>query len=45
MGDGTLGLYETYVEWRLIAVVKRRIAFDPEVQLLLNVYNGPAKRT
>ena len=32
----------TYVAWRLRAVVKRRMAFDPELQLLLNVHNGPA---
>ena len=30
---------QTYVAWRLRAVVKRRMAFDPE--MLLNVYNGP----
>ena len=30
-----MGLYQAYVEWRLIAVVKRRMAFDPVVQLLL----------
>lgn len=33
---------QTYVAWRLRAVMKRRMAFDPELQLLLNVYNGPA---
>ena len=33
---------QTYVAWRLSAVVKRRMAFDPELQLLLNVYNGPS---
>ncbi|HET7273326.1 MAG TPA: hypothetical protein VFI90_19825 [Rubrobacter sp.] len=32
---------QTYVAWRLKAVLKRRMAFDPELQLLLNVYNGP----
>ena len=31
----------TYVAWRLRAVVKRRMAFDPDRQLLLNVYNDP----
>lgn len=31
-----------YVAWRLRAVMKRRLAFDSELQLLLNVYNGPA---
>ena len=35
MGDGILGLYLTYVAWRLRVVEKRRMAFDPEVQLLL----------
>jgi SAM-dependent methyltransferase len=33
--DGIFGLYQTYDAWRLRAVVKRRMAFDPEVQLLL----------
>jgi hypothetical protein len=32
---------QTYVAWKLRAVVKRRMAFDPELQLFLNVYNGP----
>jgi hypothetical protein len=32
---------QTYVAWRLRAVLERRMAFDPELQLLLNVYNGP----
>jgi Arrestin (or S-antigen), C-terminal domain len=32
---------QTYVAWRLRAVAKRRMGFDPELQLLLNVYNGP----
>lgn len=31
---------QTYVAWRLRAVVKRRMVFDPELHLLLNVYNG-----
>jgi hypothetical protein len=31
----------TYVSWTLRAVVNRRMAFDPEMQLWLNVYNGP----
>ena len=33
---------QSYVAWRLRAVMKRRLAFDSELQLLLNVYNGPA---
>lgn len=33
---------QTYVAWRLKAVLRRRLGFDPELQLLLNVYNGPA---
>ena len=33
---------QSYVAWMLRAVVKRRMAFDPELQLLLNVYNGPS---
>lgn len=33
---------QTYVAWKLRAVVKRRMAFDPEAELLLNVYNGPS---
>lgn len=32
---------QTYVAWRLKATLKRRMAFDPDLQLLLNVYNGP----
>lgn len=32
---------QTYVAWRLRATLKRRLGFDPELQLLLNVYNGP----
>lgn len=32
---------QTYVAWRLKALVNRRMAFDPELQRLLNVYNGP----
>jgi hypothetical protein len=32
---------QTYVAWRLRTVMKRRMAFDPELQLMLNVYNGP----
>jgi Arrestin (or S-antigen), C-terminal domain len=31
----------THVSWTLRAVVNRRMAFDPEMQLWLNVYNGP----
>ena len=33
---------QTYVAWSLRAVVKRGMAFDPEAQLLLSVYNGPS---
>lgn len=29
------------VGWWLRATVERRMAFDPELQQLLNVYNGP----
>jgi hypothetical protein len=32
---------QTYVEWRLRAVVNRAMAFDSELQQQLNVYNGP----
>ncbi len=32
---------QTYVAWRLRAVAKRRMGFDPKLQLLLNAYNGP----
>jgi hypothetical protein len=32
---------QTYVAWRFRAILKCRIAFDPELQLLLNVYNEP----
>ncbi len=32
---------QTYADWRLRAVLKRRLGFDPEVQSFLNVYNGP----
>jgi hypothetical protein len=32
---------QTFVAWRLRATVERRMAFDPNLQLLLNIYNGP----
>jgi hypothetical protein len=32
---------QTYIAWRLRAVPKRRMGFDPKLHLLLNVYNGP----
>jgi hypothetical protein len=35
---------QTYVAWRLRAVLKRRMALDPDLQLMLNVYNGPKSR-
>jgi hypothetical protein len=31
----------TSVSWTLRAVVNRRMAYDPETQLWINVYNGP----
>jgi hypothetical protein len=31
----------TSVGWWLRATVERRMAFDPNVQVALNVYNGP----
>jgi hypothetical protein len=34
----------TYAAWRLRAVLRRRLGFDPELQLTLNVYNGPTTR-
>jgi hypothetical protein len=32
---------QTYVGWKLRAVMNRAMAFDPELLLWLNVYNGP----
>ena len=32
---------QTYVAWRLKATMVRGMAFDPDLQQLLNVYNGP----
>jgi hypothetical protein len=31
----------TSVTWWLRATVERRMAFDPNLQVALNVYNGP----
>ena len=32
---------QTYVAWRLRAMMNRRMAYDPELQVQLNVYNAP----
>ena len=32
---------QTSVAWRLRTLMRRRLGFDPELQPLLNVYNGP----
>ena len=32
---------QTYVGWWLRATMVRGMAFDPDLQQLLNVYNGP----
>jgi hypothetical protein len=36
---------QTYVAWTLRATLKRRMAFDPALKLLLNVYNGPTTKS
>ncbi|HJQ28637.1 MAG TPA: hypothetical protein VJ827_04815 [Rubrobacter sp.] len=33
--------YETYVARRLRATLKRRMAFDPDLHVLLGMYDGP----
>jgi Arrestin (or S-antigen), C-terminal domain len=35
---------QTSVGWWLTATVERRMSFDPNLQLLLNVYNGPTTK-
>ena len=32
---------QTYVGWWLRATVEQGMAFDPNLQLLLNIYSGP----